>query len=70
MLRVRDNGCGISDENHEMVFEPFFTTRKTGTGLGLATVRRIIQNHGGTIRLDSFEGRGTELELMFPSLPN
>ncbi|MBI4459326.1 MAG: PAS domain S-box protein [Acidobacteria bacterium] len=52
-LYVRDNGCGIPDEQLEHIFEPFFTTKKAGhgTGLGLSIARNIVAEHGGTIRL-------------------
>jgi nitrogen-specific signal transduction histidine kinase len=48
------------------MFQPFFTTRKTGTGLGLLIVRRIIREHGGEIELESREGEGTKVTIHLP----
>jgi signal transduction histidine kinase len=49
------------------VFEPFFTTRRTGTGLGLATARKVVKALGGTIRLENREGEGTRVEIELPA---
>jgi len=65
-LSVRDSGKGISAESMSKVFQPFFTTRKTGTGLGLLIVRRIVREHGGELEIESKEGEGTEVTLCFP----
>jgi signal transduction histidine kinase len=62
-LSVRDNGVGIDPEVRERVFEPYFSTRAAGTGLGLAIARKIIEDHGGTIGLESAPGRGTEVTI-------
>jgi len=64
---VKDNGPGIPEDEKSAVFEPFFTTRERGTGLGLATVHRIVQNHGGRIRVRSELGRGTTFEVILPA---
>ena len=56
---LADEGCGIREENLAHIFSPFFTTKNNGTGLGLATCYRIIKEHGGTIRVESIEGRGS-----------
>ena len=65
-LTIRDNGVGIPPENIERLFEPFFTTKPNGTGLGLAITRRIIQDHGGVISVESVPGKGTAFNIVFP----
>jgi signal transduction histidine kinase len=62
-LTVRDNGRGIPADKLDKVFEPFFTTRKDGTGLGLPNARKIVQAHGGDITIHSTAGQGTTVEL-------
>jgi two-component system, NtrC family, sensor histidine kinase PilS len=66
-IRVTDNGQGMSSANVKRVFEPFFTTKKGGTGLGLATVYRIVETHGGRITVASEEGVGTTVTLHLPA---
>jgi two-component system sensor histidine kinase PilS (NtrC family) len=68
LLKIQDNGEGIPETNQKSVFEPFFTTRRHGTGLGLATVHRIMQSHRGSVQLISEEGAGTMFEIAFPVL--
>ncbi len=63
---VRDDGVGISPENMERLFEPFFTTKPDGTGLGLAITRRILQEHQGTITVESQLGKGATFSLILP----
>jgi signal transduction histidine kinase len=58
-LEVRDNGPGIPPELLPRIFEPHFSTRSTGTGLGLPIVRRIVESWGGTVSAESEPGRGT-----------
>lgn len=58
VLEIEDTGPGIGVEEQAMIFEPFFTTKRDGTGLGLATVRRIVEQHGGMIEVSSAEGSG------------
>ena len=58
VLEIEDTGPGISADVHAMIFEPFFTTKRDGTGLGLATVRRIVEQHGGVIEAASSDGGG------------
>jgi signal transduction histidine kinase len=58
VLEIEDSGPGIAMDVQAMIFEPFFTTKRDGTGLGLATVRRIVEQHGGVIEASSEEGRG------------
>lgn len=65
-LTISDNGGGISAENLNRVFEPFFTTRKSGTGLGLPNARKIVEAHGGTIRAASEPGKGTTMTVVLP----
>jgi CheY-like chemotaxis protein len=66
-FEVRDNGNGIAPENLEKVWEPFFTTRKHGSGLGLSTALAIVRHHGGQIGLDSTVGVGTVVTVFLPS---
>lgn len=63
---VRDTGSGVPAEQRTSVFQPFFTTKATGTGLGLAVVRRIVEGHGGRINLLEREECGAEFELLLP----
>lgn len=65
-LSISDNGPGISQENLDQVFEPFFTTRKQGTGLGLPNAKRIIEAHGGDMEIRSEIGKGTEVIITLP----
>ncbi|NNC90638.1 MAG: PAS domain-containing protein [Akkermansiaceae bacterium] len=65
-LTVEDNGSGISPEMMGSLFEPFRSGKKTGTGLGLLIVRRIVREHGGEIEVESEEGRGTRVTLFLP----
>lgn len=59
VLEVEDTGPGLPAEVQEQIFEPFFTTKKDGTGLGLSTVQRLVEQHGGTITVSSQPGEGT-----------
>ena len=65
-LRVADTGNGMDEEMLASIFKPYFTTKSSGTGLGLPTSRRIIEEHGGRIEVHSEPGRGTEFTLIFP----
>ncbi|HEX2853537.1 MAG TPA: ATP-binding protein [Opitutaceae bacterium] len=65
-VEVRDNGSGIKPEHREKIFDAFFTTKKHGTGLGLATVISIVRKHGGQIGLDSAVGVGTAFTVYLP----
>ncbi len=65
-LSVSDTGCGISEEDLDKIFDPFFTTRDEGTGLGLPISLRIMQAHGGTIKVRSVKGSGSTFILSFP----
>ncbi|MGL6193573.1 MAG: sensor histidine kinase [Thermoguttaceae bacterium] len=73
-LLIRDYGCGIPKEKLIHIFDPFFTTKKGpdssgkgGTGLGLATCKRIMESHKGKIRVESSVGKGTAFTLRFPA---
>ncbi len=67
-VKVADNGCGIPNKNLQKIFEPFFTTRDTGgTGLGLAVIWGIVEEHGGTISVDSQPNRGTTFTIRLPA---
>jgi PAS domain S-box-containing protein len=66
VIAIRDEGPGIPVETREHLFEPFFTTKHRGTGLGLATARRILDSHGGTLTLDCPEGGGTIARICVP----
>lgn len=61
-----DNGAGIAPEIRDKIFYPFFTTKEGGSGLGLAIVQRVIEDHQGTIRVDSKVGKGTKLTIYLP----
>ena len=65
-IRVRDNGRGMTPEEREHALEPFFTTRDQGTGLGLAIVHTIMQEHGGSISIETEPSGGTTVSLFFP----
>jgi two-component system, NtrC family, sensor kinase len=65
-VTVRDTGGGISPEALASVGQPFFTTRAEGTGLGLATARRFVEQHGGTLDLESTRGTGTAIHVWLP----
>nr|NJM03043.1 PAS domain-containing protein [Desulfobacula sp.] len=65
-IRVRDNGTGIDEALLDQIFDPYVTGRPTGTGLGLSIVHRIIENLGGSIRVESKKGRGTCFIISLP----
>ena len=65
-VRVRDNGCGIPPEKLDRIFNPFFTTKEKGTGLGMAISKKIVEAHEGAIEVASEVGRGTEFKVMLP----
>jgi PAS domain S-box-containing protein len=70
VVRVIDNGPGISAQVRNRVFEPFFTTKSRGTGLGLAIVRRVVEQHEGEVILRSPESGGTEVRISLPGHAN
>jgi two-component system NtrC family sensor kinase len=67
-IEVLDRGAGIADELRDRVFEPFFTTRRAGTGLGLAVCHGLVTAHGGTIRAEPREGGGTRFVVDLPDV--
>lgn len=64
-VEIKDNGHGISEEQQAKIFEPYFTTKSTGTGLGLAMVKRILENHNATIQIKESSSNGTTMEITF-----
>jgi signal transduction histidine kinase len=66
LIEIEDTGCGINHENIKKIFNPFFTTKEKGSGLGLSIVRKTIEGHGGTIALESEEGVGTKVKVHLP----
>jgi len=65
-VAVQDTGVGIKKEDLNKIFFPFFTTKQNGSGLGLATAQRIVDQHGGWIRVDSEEGKGARFAVCLP----
>ena len=65
-INIGDTGFGIREQDFQKIFEPFYTTRETGTGLGLAVVSRIIEVYGGKIHLQSECGKGTVFTIWIP----
>lgn len=69
-IEVRDNGCGIPPEHLPRIFDPFFSTKKHGTGLGLATVLSLVCKHGGQIAIDTAVNVGTVFTVFLPRTVN
>jgi len=65
-LTIADNGCGISEEHINHIFEPYFTRKRTGTGLGLAFTLNIIRAHNAILEVSSVQGAGTTFTINFP----
>ena len=68
VVEVIDNGSGIAPENREKIFLPFFTTKPSGTGLGMAIVKKIVDLHGGDVGVESAPGRGTRVRISLPAV--
>jgi signal transduction histidine kinase len=68
VISFRDNGSGIAPDNLQRIFEPFYTTKTDGTGLGLAVTRKIIEGHGGKLDIESGVGLGTTVSIRLPML--
>lgn len=66
---VADNGVGISQETMGRLFEPLFTTKAKGLGLGLALAKMFVEGHGGTISVESVEGEGSTFTVRLPVMP-
>jgi len=66
IVRFTDSGGGMAPENLSRVFEPYFTTKTSGTGLGLLIVRRIVREHGGELSIESSEGKGLTVTIRLP----
>ncbi|MFK3683533.1 sensor histidine kinase [Pseudomonas sp. NPDC088890] len=64
-LRISDTGKGMSEQQQRLAFQPFFTTKQGGLGVGLVLVKRIMERFGGSVRLSSYEGKGTRVSLSF-----
>ncbi len=69
-VAVRDNGPGLGAEQRKRIFEPFYTTKTKGTGLGMAIAKRIVEAHGGRIAVGPGAGRGAEILLLLPREPS
>ena len=66
VVRFRDQGCGIPEENMRKLFEPLFTTKAKGIGLGLALIKTLVEGHKGTIEVESEVGKGTTFSVRLP----
>ncbi|MBC7350251.1 MAG: HAMP domain-containing protein [Candidatus Aminicenantes bacterium] len=66
VVEIKDNGCGIPPEMVDRIFEPYFSTKEKGTGLGLAICKRIVEEHEGSIHLESQPGKGTKVIITLP----
>jgi signal transduction histidine kinase len=66
-IEVRDSGTGIDAADMEKIFEPFFSRRSRGTGLGLAVCRQIVELHGGRIEVESVKGKGSLFRVVLPA---
>ena len=65
-IKIKDNGIGISEENINRLFEPYFTSKPNGMGLGLTATLNILQSHKATVEVESEEGKGTTFSVYFP----
>ena len=68
-ITIEDHGCGISRENLAKIFDPYFTTKSQGSGLGLASVYSIVKRHGGTVGISSTLGEGSSFDIHLPASP-
>lgn len=65
-IEIADQGCGIAEAHLERIFDPFYSTKAEGTGLGLAVAKRIIEEHAGQLDVSSHLGKGTSITLLLP----
>jgi nitrogen fixation/metabolism regulation signal transduction histidine kinase len=68
LIQVVDNGCGISSDESVRIFTPHFTTKSSGSGIGLSLVKQIVEKHGGSISFTSKENEGTTFYLELPTV--
>jgi two-component system nitrogen regulation sensor histidine kinase NtrY len=68
LVEIEDNGTGISHDKKPNIFVPYFTTKTAGTGLGLAMVKQIVENHNGSIYFTTQEGKGTIFTIELPCI--
>ncbi len=66
VLLVRDSGEGVAPENIPRIFEPFFSTKENGLGLGLPMTKKIIEEHGGEVEFRCLQGEGSQVKLTLP----
>jgi signal transduction histidine kinase len=66
LIEIKDNGSGIAAEDMVHLFNPFFTKKQYGTGLGLTQVKKIVELHEGSIEITSEQGKGTEVKITLP----
>jgi PAS domain S-box-containing protein len=66
IIRVKDNGCGMTEEQLQNLFKPFYTTKEKGTGLGLVIVKKLLAAMNGSIKISSLKGIGTTIDIMVP----
>lgn len=65
-ISIKDNGCGMTEEELRQVLTPFFTTKDSGTGLGMSVTYRIVESHRGKMKIDSKKGEGTRVDIILP----
>ena len=69
VIEISDTGPGIRPDDADRLFNPFFTTKERGTGLGLAVTHKIVEDHGGVIDFQSVAGVGTTFRIVLPLVP-
>jgi two-component system sensor histidine kinase HydH len=69
-IEIEDSGTGIASTDLDRVFNPFFSTKETGTGLGLALTQKIVEDHGGSIDVRSMHGAGALFRIVLPLMPD
>jgi two-component system cell cycle sensor histidine kinase/response regulator CckA len=67
-IEVSDTGCGMDKEKQRRLFDPFFSTKFTGRGLGMSALQGIVRGHNGAILVDSNVGKGTNIRVLFPAI--